>query len=81
MKFLDNIFEQTEEYRVLSGAVEKNRFPCMATGLSAVHKAHLIHCMVSDSDKNALVLASDETETQKLCADLKSMGTSAVFYT
>lgn len=80
MKFLDNIFEQTEEYRVLSGAVEKNRFPCMATGLSAVHKAHLIHCMVNDSDKNALVLASDEAEAQKLCADLKSMGTSAIFY-
>ncbi len=80
MKFLDSIFESVEEYRQLSRSIENGRFPAMATGLSAVHKAHLIHCICKKSDKNALLLASDETEAQKLCADLKAMGTSAVFY-
>ena len=80
MRFLDNVFRETEEYKVLENAVVKGRFPCMATGLSAVHKAHLVHCMVSNSNQNALILASDESEAQKLCSDMKSMGTSAVFY-
>ena len=80
MRFLDNVFRETEEYKVLENAVNKGRFPCMATGLSVVHKAHLVHSMVVNSDKNALLLASDEAEAQKLCSDLKAMGTSAVFY-
>lgn len=80
MRFLDTILENVEEYRQLCRSMEYGRFPCMATGLSAVHKAHLIHSILSRSDKNSLVLASDESEAQKLCADLKAMGTSAVFY-
>ena len=66
MRFLDNVFRETEEYKVLENAVLKGRFPCMATGLSAVHKAHLVHSMVVNSDKNALLLASDEAEAQKI---------------
>ena len=46
MRFLDNVFRETEEYKVLENAVNKGRFPCMATGLSVVHKAHLVHSMV-----------------------------------
>ena len=80
MRFLDNVFRETDEYKVLENAVRKGRFPCMATGLSAVHKAHLVHTMLVGSDRNALILAADEAEAQKLCSDLKYMGTSAVFY-
>ncbi len=80
MRFLDNVFRETDEYKVLENAVRKGRFPCMATGLSAVHKAHLVHTMLVGSDRNALILVADEAEAQKLCSDLKYMGTSAVFY-
>ncbi len=80
MRFLDTIFDGLEEYRELCLAAHKRRFPLMATGLSAVHKAHLIHSMCMKLKTNALVLAADESEAQKLCADLTAMGTKAVYY-
>ncbi len=80
MRLFDTILDRVEEYRELYKAVEKGRFPSMATGLSAVHKAHLIHSICRKSGCNALVLAADESEAQRLCSDLKNMGTEAVFY-
>ena len=80
MKFLDKVLNESEEYRDLYRAVELGRMPAMATGLSAVHKAHIIHSLCKQSSRKALVLAADEAEAQKICEDLEKMGTSNVFY-
>lgn len=80
MKFFDNILKDVPEYRELSRAVQLERLPAMATGLSGVHKAHLIHSLCYENNCGALVIASDEHEAQKLCSDLRTMGTGAVFY-
>lgn len=80
MKFFDNILKGVPEYRELSRAVQLDRLPAMATGLSGIHKAHLIHSLCREHNCGALVVAADEHEAQKLCSDLEVMGTKAVFY-
>ncbi|MDD6489863.1 MAG: transcription-repair coupling factor [Clostridia bacterium] len=80
MKFLDGVLRGVEEYRELSRSIELGRFPAMATGLSGIHKAHLIHSLCTEKNCGALVIASDEAEAQKLCSDLATMGTDTVFY-
>lgn len=80
MKFLDGVLRGVEEYRELSRSIALGRMPAMATGLSGIHKAHLIHSLCTEKNCGALVIASDEAEAQKLCSDLKAMGTDTVFY-
>lgn len=80
MRFLNDVLWRTEEYRTLERAVDHGRTPAMATGLSAIHKAHLIHSMCKRLGRRALVLASNESEAAKLCSDLCAMGTKAVYY-
>ena len=80
MKFLDNILKDVPEYRDLSRAIQLERLPVMASGLSGIHKAHLIHSLCKENNCGALVIASDEHEAQKLCSDLNAMGRNTVFY-
>lgn len=80
MKFLDGVLRGVEEYRELSRSIALGRMPAMATGLSGIHKAHLIHSLCTEKNCGALVIASDEAEAQKLCSDIKAMGTDTVFY-
>lgn len=80
MKFLDNIIISIPEYKQLFEAVSKGGLPAMAAGLSSVHKAHAVHDLCSRTGLSALLIASDETEAQRLCSDINAMGTPAVFY-
>lgn len=80
MKYLDDILYSVKEYQVLETSLQKGRTPAMATGLSGVHKAHLIHTIHTNLKKRALVLASDEAEAVRICSDLEAMGTKAVMY-
>ena len=80
MKFLDDILWGTEEYRTLERAVEKGATPVMATGLSGIHKAHLIYSMCRRLKRRALVIAADETEASRICTDINEMGLKAVYY-
>lgn len=80
MKYLDEILADAAEYRNLENSVKNGHTPAMATGLSKVHKAHLIHTMCSRLKKRAFVLASNEGEAARFCADLEAMGTKSVMY-
>ena len=80
MKFLDDVLWGTEEYRTLERAVEKGATPVMATGLSGIHKAHLIYSMCRRLGRRALVIAADETEASRICTDINEMGIKAVYY-
>ena len=80
MRFLDDVLWGTEEYRTLERAIQKGATPAMATGLSAVHKAHLIYSVCKRLQKKALVLAADETEAARLCSDINAMGLKAGYY-
>ncbi len=80
MKLLNDVLNKTEEYRTLEKAVGRGQTPAMATGLSGVHKAHLIYTMCTRLGRRALVLAADEIEAVRLCEDICAMGKKAVFY-
>ncbi|HCA54183.1 MAG TPA: transcription-repair coupling factor, partial [Ruminococcaceae bacterium] len=80
MKFLDHILDGLPEFQQINQAIQHHRLPAMATGLSAIHKAHLIHHLCSTYGQQALVIAGDEAEAARLCSDINTMGTKAVFY-
>lgn len=80
MKFLNSVLSEVSEYRQLYNAVCEERYPAMATGLSSVHKAHLIYHLCYHTGKRAVIIAADETEAQRLYSDIENMGIKAVFY-
>lgn len=80
MRFLNSVLSDVPEYRQLYQGILDDRLPAMASGLSAVHKAHIIHHICFHTNSKCAVIAGDESEAQKLFSDIVSMGTEAVFY-
>ena len=80
MNFLKAGMHKLPEYLQLRQAVESNALPAVATGLSGIHKATIINALVQDTNKTALLLASDEAEAQRICQDLTSMGLRSFIY-
>ena len=80
MKFLKHILTRLPEYRSLSAAIDKRQTPAAVTGLSGIHKAHLIYSLCANQGRRAFVVASDEAEGQRLCNDLSAMGMDAMVY-
>ena len=80
MSFLTDAVSRVPEYRALENAVRRGKTPAAVTGVSAVHKATVIHALMAAVPKNALILAGDEAEATRLLEDLNAMGTPAAFY-
>ena len=80
MRFLDDVLSRTEEYRTVEAAVKRGIHPVMATGLSAIHKAHFIYSMCRRLNRRALVIAADEGEAARLCSDINEMGLRVKYY-
>lgn len=79
MKFLVDVFKNSEVFNSLEKAIVRGGSVC-ATGLSAVHKAHIIYSLCCRKRTAAFCIASDEREAQTICNDLASMGLKAYFY-
>lgn len=80
MKFLKHVLNRLPEYRSLCAVIDKRQTPAAVTGLSGIHKAHLIASLCSQKGRRAFVVASDEAEAQRLCNDLLAMGMDAMIY-
>ena len=79
MKFLNKILEKLPEYKLLRKATAvKGAYA--VTGLSAVHKAHIINSLPFSLGMGAFVVVSDEHEAQVMLNDLTAMGRTAYFY-
>lgn len=78
MKFLKDILSTCEEYKRLAKNLRQNKFPVAATGLSSIHKAHVVYSMCGNLFKKAFILTSGEGEAQTLFEDLKNMGLNPV---
>ncbi len=72
MQLYNQLFSRLPEYARLRAAAE-DRLSCDAVGLSPIHKAGLVHTLVSDTGKNALCIVADEAEGRRLCEDLNAM--------
>lgn len=79
MKFLVDVFKNSEVFNSLEKAIVRGGSVC-ATGLSAVHKAHIIYSLCCRKRTTSFCIASDEREAQTICNDLASMGLKAYFY-
>ncbi len=80
MSSLSNIAEFLPEYKSLFSAVEDAKLPAAVTGLSHIHKAHLIHSLCEKNHRRAVVIVPDESEAIKLAADLNAMRPGAYVY-
>lgn len=80
MNFLTDAISRVPEYRTIENAVRRGKTPVAATGVSSVHKANIIHALLSSFQKRALLIAGDEAEAMRLLDDLNAMGTSSAFY-
>lgn len=80
MKFLTSILQQLPEYRRLRDCAALPCSTSAAAGLTAIHKAHIIHTLCNETGNRALVAVSNEAEAQTLANDLSSMGSRALVY-
>ena len=80
MQMLHEILRMTPEYRAVSASCEKGALPGCVTGLAGVHKANLIAALTAQFKRNALVVAADDAEAQRMCADLAQMGRRPMIY-
>lgn len=80
MNFYTETAKKIPEFLSLAGAVRKGRLPCGATGLSHIHKAHIISSLCAGLMRRALVIVPDEAEATKLCTDMQGFGIRAFVY-
>ena len=80
MDFLTQAVGKLKEFSDLEDAVKSGRLPAAVTGVSGVHKANIIYSLCSELRRRAFVVAADEPEAQRFCADLESMGMNPLFY-
>ncbi len=80
MEFLNGAIGGLKEFAELESAVRSRTLPAAVTGVTGVHKANIIYSLCSRLGRRAFVVASDEPEANRLCADLAAMGLNTLFY-
>ena len=70
----------SEDYKRINDDVIKNALPLGVLGVSAIHKALVIHSLLSEQKRRAFVITPDEATANKLCDDLMSFGTKALVF-
>ena len=72
--------EKSFEFRSMMNAVQSNRYPVGVTGLSLVHKAHIISSLCEVFNKKAVVIAPLEADANRIVSDLNAFGANALLY-
>ena len=80
MNCYTEISKQIPEFRSVAAAIQKNRIPMGATGLSHIHKAHLISSLCMALLRKALVITPDEAQATRMRQDLETFGIRAYLY-
>ena len=70
----------SREYQEIKNNIEQHRFPFGVLGTANIHKACLIHSLLADTEKRAIVLVPDEGTASRLAGDLVSLGTEAAVF-
>ncbi len=80
MNCFTDIAKTIPEFKTLVNAIHKNRVPVGTTGLSFIHKAHVVAALCSGFKRKGLVLVSDEAQASRMSADLNAFGINALVY-
>ncbi len=73
MEYFINTAHSIPEYLTLLEEIRRGGLPSMMTGLSHIHKAHMLAALAADSGKTLLAVADSEGEAVRLCADINAM--------
>lgn len=77
MEFLQQIANRLDGYNQLKKSCN-DKGAYKLTGLSSVHKAHIIHSLCADKQHRAFVVMPDEASVRRMYNDLASMGTNVI---
>lgn len=80
MNCYTEIAKLTPEFMNLASVIKKNRLPSGVTGLSHVHKSHVIASMCMCLLKKALVITPDEAQATRMRQDMEAFGINALLY-
>ncbi|MCQ2475195.1 MAG: transcription-repair coupling factor [Clostridia bacterium] len=80
MNCYGEIIKSVPEFLSLAGAVKKDRLPAGVTGLSHIHKAHVVASMCMCLERKALVLVPDEATATRMKRDMEVFGINALVY-
>ena len=72
MQFFTATMEQLSAYQELMRARQEGVTPVSFTGVSQIHKAHLLAAL-SQTSAPVLVITADEAEARRLCDDVNTM--------
>lgn len=75
MNIFVNVFSELQGYKSIREAVNKNISPVSVTGLSHIHRAHLL-CTLGREKGVSIVVTGTEAEAKKLCDDINTMSGS-----
>ena len=77
MSGFSNAVASTPEYQEILGNLRDHRFPFGILGAVNIHKAYLLHSILSDTGRRAIVLVPDEGTATRMASDLAGFGTTA----
>ncbi len=80
MNCYTEVAKSIPEFISLANAIRKTRLPCGVTGLSHIHKAHIISSMCMCLMKKAIVITPDESQATRLRQDMEGFGINALLY-
>ncbi len=80
MTFLEKIFTLSSNHQHILKEIFANKNTVGISGLSNIHKAHLVHSATIKQNQAALIIVPDENIAQNLIKDLSAMGSCAVLY-
>ena len=78
MQIFKQIINELSSFKELKNCLDNGIYPISVTGVSQIHKAHLIYAL--EKDGTTLVVTDDEANAKKLCYDINEMaGQSLAF--
>ena len=80
MNFYSETAKRIPEFISLANTIRKTRLPAGVTGLSHIHKAHVIASMCRCLERKALVIAPDEVQATRLRQDMEVFGAKALHF-
>ena len=76
MNLLNTLLKALPEYQTLVQRSEQN-IPCAITGLSSIHRAHMISALHQDTGRSVLVVCQDDLATARMAEELSGFLGSA----
>lgn len=80
MSCLSDVLKNSEEFKTLFDAVEKENLPAAVNGLAHINKVHLIHALCAETDRRAVIVVPDEAQASKTVSDLNALQGGAYVY-